>query len=199
MAESPSLPRIAPLEPPFDEESAAAVEALGPPIGLFRLLARRPDRARGIQGWGRYYLSRRSALSLRHRELAIHRTTALCGAEYEWGVHVAVFAEKAGFTQAQIHSLATGDAEDACWTDPGDRAVLRAADSLHVNSDLDDAEWRELRDALGEDEVVDLLLLCGWYHAISYVARAVRLPLEPERPPFPVASDGGAGLPRLSR
>ena len=25
----------------------------------------------------------------------IDRTTALCGADYEWGVHIAVFAEKA--------------------------------------------------------------------------------------------------------
>jgi hypothetical protein len=52
------------------------------------VLARRPDRAAGVAGWGRYYLSRRCALSLRHRELLILRTTALCGAEYEWGVHV---------------------------------------------------------------------------------------------------------------
>jgi alkylhydroperoxidase family enzyme len=182
------MPRIALLEPPFDEESAAAIEALGPPIGLFRLLARRPDRARGIQGWGRYYLSHQSALSLRHRELVIHRTTALCGAEYEWGVHVNVFAARAGLTQAQLRSLATGDADDACWSDPSDRAILRAVDALHANSDLDNAEWQELRGELSDDGVVDLLLLCGWYHAISYVVRAVRLPLEPHSPPFPPAT-----------
>ncbi|TCC49125.1 carboxymuconolactone decarboxylase family protein [Kribbella capetownensis] len=179
------MPRIAPLEPPFDEQSAAAIEALGPPIGLFRLLARCPARARGIQGWGRYYLSRQSALSLRHRELIIDRTTALCGAEYEWGVHVGVFADKAGLTQAQIRSLADGQAKDACWTEPSDRAVIRAVDALHVNSDLDDDEWCELREQLNEDEVVDLLLLCGWYHSISYVARAVRLLREPNTPSLP--------------
>lgn len=184
------MSRIAPLEPPFDEESAAAIDALGPPIGLFRLLARRPERARGIQSWGRYYLSRQSALTLRHRELVIDRTTALCGAEYEWGVHVDVFAERARLTPAQIDSLARGGPDDACWTDAGDRAVIRAVDSLHVSSDLDDAEWRDLLYGLGEEGVVDLLLLCGWYHAISYVARAVRLPLEPSSPSF--ASHSGA-------
>jgi uncharacterized membrane protein YfcA len=39
-------------------------------------------------------LSRRAALSLRHRELVIDRTTARCGAEYEWGIHIAVYAAK---------------------------------------------------------------------------------------------------------
>jgi len=33
--------------------------------------------------------------------------------------------------------------------------------------------------AAGEEGAVDLLLVCGWYHAISFVARALRLPLEP--------------------
>ena len=89
-------PRVAPVTPPYDADTAAALEVLGPPIGIFRVFARRPDRAHGISGWGRYYLSRRCALSLRHRELLILRTTARCGAEYEWGVHVQVFADKAG-------------------------------------------------------------------------------------------------------
>src|SRR5262249_57183246 len=76
-------PRMAPVAPPYDEATTAALEALGPPIMLFRMFARRPERARAIHGWGSYYLSRRSALSLRHRELIIDRTTALCGSEYE--------------------------------------------------------------------------------------------------------------------
>ena len=63
------------------------------------MFARRPDRAHGIARLGPvHYLSRRCALSLRHRELLILRTTARCGAEYEWGVHVQVFAAKAGLS-----------------------------------------------------------------------------------------------------
>ena len=69
------------MAPPFDDETRAALDILGPPIALFSVFARRPDRAHAIAGWGRYYLSRRGALSLRHRELVIDRTTALCGAD----------------------------------------------------------------------------------------------------------------------
>src|SRR5438552_14786891 len=136
-------PRVAPLLPPYDADTAAALEVLGPPIGIFRVFARRPDRAHGIAGWGRYYLSRRCALSLRHRELLILRTTALCGAEYEWGVHVQVFAGKAGLTSEQIRSVTAGQPDDPCWTEPADRAVLRAADALDRDSDLSDADWDE--------------------------------------------------------
>ena len=78
MLRNSKQPRVAPAGPPYDAATAAALEALGPPIALFRVFARRPDRARGIHGWGSYYLSRRAALTLRQRELVIDRTTARC-------------------------------------------------------------------------------------------------------------------------
>jgi alkylhydroperoxidase family enzyme len=177
-------PRIAPVEPPYDDATAAALDPLGPPIALFRLFARRPERARAIHGWGRYYLSRATALSLRHRELVIDRTTARCGAEYEWGIHIAVFAAKAELTPDQVRSLTAGRPDDPCWTDPADVAVLRAVDALHDRCDLTQQEWDALVGAVGEDGALDLMLVSGWYHAISYVARATRLPSEPDTPTF---------------
>jgi alkylhydroperoxidase family enzyme len=185
-------PRIRPVEPPYDPETADVLAALGPPIALFRLFARRPDRARGVHGWGSYYLSRRCALTLRQRELVIDRTTALCGAEYEWGIHIAMFAERAGLAPEQVRSLTAGSPDDACWTDPADRAVLHAVDALHARSDLTDDEWTALEAATGEDGAIDVLLLCGWYHAISYLARATRLASEPGTPTFADVVEPGA-------
>src|ERR1700722_5925750 len=148
--------RVVPLEPPYDAGAAAALELLGPPIAL----------------------SRQSALTLRQRELVIDRTTALCGADYEWGVHIAFFAERAALTTDQVRSLGTGQPDDACWADPADRAVLRAVDELHTSHDLEDGTWDGLVDAAGTDGALDLLLLCGWYHAISFTVRSLHLPLE---------------------
>jgi alkylhydroperoxidase family enzyme len=182
MPRNSKQPRLQPLEPPYDAAEAEALERLGPPITLFRVLARRPDLARGVSGWGRYYLSRQSALTLRQRELVIDRVVARCGADYEWGVHISVFAEKAGLTAGQVRSLASGAHDDPCWTDPQDRAVLRAVDRLHDTHDLDDATWAALVGGVGEDGALDVLLLAGWYHAISYAVRALRLPMEPGTP-----------------
>jgi alkylhydroperoxidase family enzyme len=199
MPRNPKQPRIAPLQPPLDAEAAAALELLGPPISLFRVWARRPDLARGIAGWGRYYLSRQSALTLRQRELVIDRTTALCGADYEWGVHVAVFAGEAGLTTGQLRSLAAGEPgaawSDACWTDPADQAVLRAVDELHASCDLGDDAWSALAAAVGEGGALDVLLLSGWYRAISCTVRALRLPLEPGTSPVSAAGAGATGSP----
>lgn len=173
-----SKQRVASVGPPYDPATAAALDALGPPIALFRVFARRPDRATAIHGWGSYYLSRRAALTLRQRELVIGRTTARCGAAYEWAIHAAWFGGKAGLDAGQLRSLASGDAGDACWAEE-DRAVIAAVDALCDRGDLDDGQWDALVRAAGEDGAIDLLLVCGWYHAISFVARALRLPLEP--------------------
>jgi alkylhydroperoxidase family enzyme len=184
MPRNSKQPRIDLLAPPYDEDTEATLDMLGKSrIQLFRGWARRPELARGIADWGRYYYSHRSALTIRQRELVIDRTTALCGADYEWGVHVAVFAGKAALDTAQIRSLATGGPADACW-DATDRAVIRAVDELHATCDLSDATWATLVDAIGEDAVLDLMLICGWYHGISFTVRALRLPLEPDTRPI---------------
>src|SRR3712207_7844615 len=62
--------------------------------------------AAGLNAWGRYYLSRQLSLSMRDRELVIDRTTARCGCDYEWGVHVASYGERVGLTSEQVHSVA---------------------------------------------------------------------------------------------
>jgi alkylhydroperoxidase family enzyme len=193
MLRKSNQPRIAPLDPPYGEDEAAALAALGPPIQLFRVLARRPDLAHALAGWGRYYLSGRSALTLRQRELVIDRTTALCGAGYEWGVHVAALAGKAGLDAAQLRSLAGGTPGDECWPDPADRAVLRAVDELHATNDLADDTWDGLAAAAGPDGALEAILVCGWYHAISFAVRALRLPAEPGSPSLESARTPGAG------
>lgn len=165
-----------------DEAITAAAAELGPPIALFQVLAQRPDRARAIAQWGRYYLSRRVAMTFRQRELVIDRTTALCGADYEWGVHIAAFAARAGLNDSQIASLANGQPTDPSWSEPADTITLRAVDELHRTNDLADDTWVELTGTLGEDGAIDLILIAGWYHAISFVVRALRLTQEAGTP-----------------
>jgi alkylhydroperoxidase family enzyme len=166
-------PRIAPAD--------EALPAMGPPINLFKLFARNRPMAEAMTGWGRYELSRDLSLSMRQRELVIDRVTARCGAEYEWGVHIAFFAERIDLTHNQIISLVHGDPADACWS-PEEHALLTAVDELHDRNDISDATWDALD--LTDLQRLDLLLLAGWYHAISYVARAARVPLEPDAPRF---------------
>lgn len=180
--------RIPPLEPPFPPEAAKQLAAMMPagmpPIGLFRTFARNLPMTAAMTPWGRHELGRNLTLTLRDRELAILRTCARCGCEYEWGVHLMIFADRAGLGPEQIASLTHGSPDDPCWTTERERALIRVADSLHDSSDVGDDLWRDARMVLDEVQLLDLLLLCGWYHAISFAARAARVALEPDAPRF---------------
>src|SRR5260370_14410084 len=68
-------------------------------------------------------------LGLRHREIVIDRTTARLGCEYEWGVHIALFAERVGFTAEHVAATVAGASDAACWT-PEEHALIAPGDDL---------------------------------------------------------------------
>jgi alkylhydroperoxidase family enzyme len=182
-----SDPRITPLTPPYEPAVAAQLETMMPPgvppIALFRTFARNLPMARAMGSWGSYELSKRLSLPMRARELVIDRVTARCDCEYEWGVHLAFFGDRVGLTADQRRSITHGTPDDPCW--PSEEvALLRAVDELHDGADITDATWSGLVTWLTAEQILDLLLLAGWYHAISYAANAARIPLEDGAPRF---------------
>lgn len=181
------MTRIAPLEAPYEPDVAARLDKMMPadvpPIALFRTFVRNMPMSEAMGPWGGYELSKRLSLSIRQREIVIDRVTARCGCEYEWGVHIAFFAEHVGLTADQQRSITHGAPTDGCWPDQ-DAALIRAVDELHDHADVSDATWRELAGFLSEDQLLDLLMLAGWYHAISFAANGARVPLEPDAPRF---------------
>jgi alkylhydroperoxidase family enzyme len=177
--------RIAPALPPFPTEVQAWLERTmppgKPPLRLFTTLARDPRL------FGKFFsagLLERGHLTLRQREIVIARTTALCRSEYEWGVHIAIFGARVGFTPEQIRSLVHGGPDDACWAPP-EQTLLRLCDALHRDCDIDDALWQQLRADFSEEAMLELLMLAGFYRTVSYLTNALRLPLEPDAVRFP--------------
>lgn len=146
-----------------------------PPLALFTTLAR--DRRLFFKLFDAGLLDR-GHLSLREREIVIDRVTASCGAEYEWGVHVAVFAQKAGLEAEHVRSLTFGGPADACWTEQ-EALLLRLCDELHASATVGDDLWHSLAAAFSAEALLELLMLAGHYRTISYLALALRLPLEP--------------------
>ena len=75
--------RIEPATPPFGEGISRPLERLmkgQPPLRLFTTLARDPRLFQKFFAGG---LLDKGNLSIRQREIVIHRTTALCKSEYE--------------------------------------------------------------------------------------------------------------------
>jgi alkylhydroperoxidase family enzyme len=182
------MARIEPVAEPYETEVAEQLGAMMPsgvpPILLFRTFVVNLPMARSMSDWGRYELGKRLSLSMRDREIVIDRTCARCGCEYEWGVHVAFFADRVGLTAAQVSSLTHGRASDTCWSDDRERVLIEVVDALHDTAHIDDGLWDRLVTEFTHEEVLDLLMLTGWYHAISFTANGAQVDLEAGAPRF---------------
>ena len=179
------MPRIAPLEPPYPTEIKDAFDAIMPPgvppLVLFTTLARNARVFAKFRAGG---LLDKGSISLREREIVIDRTTARCASEYEWGVHIAFFAERAGLTPEQVRATASGAADDPAWT-KRESLLIRLADALHDRAQVDDALWASLAAEFSDEQLIELIVLIGFYHTVSFATNALRLPLETGAARFP--------------
>jgi hypothetical protein len=148
---APMVARISPAQPPFAPEIQERLDHLTPtgiqPLVMFTTLARDKRLFQRFMAGG---LLDPGQLALRQREIVIARTTALTGAEYEWGVHVSAFGARAGFNDAQIRAITKVDADEATWTEE-ERILIKACEQLHHTCDLDDGIWQELRVHFSEE------------------------------------------------
>lgn len=178
-------PRIAPAIPPFKPEIQAALDRIMPkgmaPLTLFTTVARNPRVFGRFMAGG---LLDKGTLTLRQRELVIDRACALCGCEYEWGVHVALFGERVGFGEAERHALVHEGPDSPLWTED-ERLILRLVDSLHATAQVPDSLWGKLVQRFTAEQLVELLMLAGLYHMVSFVANGLSLAPEAFAPTFP--------------
>lgn len=184
------MSRIQPVDPPYLPEVQASFDKLMPPgmepLILFRTLAHNPRVLRRVQRGG---LLDPGSISLRLREIAILRTCAICGADYEWGVHAALFAGAAGLDDDAL-AATRQPSTDAAPFAAEERVVLRLCDELHARAAISDDLWGELARTFTEPQIIELTVLAGLYHAISFVVNVCEI--EPE--PWTVREPSGAGL-----
>jgi len=178
------MSRIAPLEPPYEPEIAGQFDRImrgAPPLLLFRVVA---SNARVWEKFRAASLLDGGPLTLREREIVIDRTCALTGCEYEWGVHVAIFAKAAELTDAQVRATVREAADAPCWSTP-EQALIAAVDALHARATLSDAEFKALSPHYDDAKVIEIILLCGFYRTVSYLANGLDLKLEEKAARFP--------------
>ena len=181
--------RIAPLEPPYSPEVEEMLRKWMPPeagvepLALFRTLVVHEALATRMRPLGAAILGH-GLLQPRDRELMIDRTCARCGAEYEWGVHATFFGPSVGLTERQLEATVNGPADDPVWSER-ERAVLTLADELHDTAEVSDGVYAELERHFTPDQILELVVTAGWYHTISFVIGAARIPLEPWAARFP--------------
>ena len=181
------MSRIAPLQPPYEPEIQGQFDRImrgAPPLVLFRVMA---GHARAWEKFRAGSLLDKGPLSLREREIVIDRTCALTGCEYEWGVHVATFAAAAHLTGEQVRATVLGGADAACWS-AAEQALIAAVDALHRHATLSDLEFAALSAHYDDAQILEIILLCGFYRTVSCLANGLDLPLEDKAARFPKAA-----------
>lgn len=174
----PDAPRLAALtdDELTDEqrELIGGVRGAGTASNIFGTLARHPGLFRKWLPFGGKLLA--GKLDPRLRELAILRTAWNTQAEYEWGQHVSI-ARAAGMSGDEIARVPEGPAA-AAWSSL-ERAVLQAADELHLESCVRHDTWRELAAALDERELIEVVFVIGHYHLVAFALNSLGVQREP--------------------
>jgi|SRR5581483_281674 len=183
-------PRMAPLSPPYDPEIAAVLAkwmspgSTAEPLKLFRTLYQNQEMSSRMRMLGAGILGPHSSLDPREREILIDRTCARCGCEYEWGVHVAVFGEACGLSPLQLQDTVSESVEQRLWSER-ERLLIKLVDELHETATLSDEVWEQLAAGWTSAQILEVIIIVGWYHLISFVANATCVEQEPWAACFP--------------
>lgn len=185
----PPTPRIDPvdLEAADGELAQILAGALthdGRPLNIFGVLGQHPKLLKRFNLLGGFLLNK-GLLPARERELVILRVGANAQAEYEFGQHT-IIGRAAGLTDDEIGALtADPDAADAHDWSADDRALIALADELHADDCVTDATWALLAARWSDAELVELLIVAGFYRLVSGFLNSAGVQLDPGVPSWP--------------
>ena len=131
--------------------------------GPFEILIRAPEVCRHLSRLGEY-LRWGSSLPPALSELAICLTARSIRANYEWHAH-APLAIEAGVPAAALEAIRSGGTPQFQAKDQA--LVHRIVTELIETKRLSDATFAEARDAFGEQGLVELGTIVGYYTAIG--------------------------------
>jgi 4-carboxymuconolactone decarboxylase len=185
---SKSLPERLPPIPEARQSDAqrrvAAALIAGPRgrlSGPFIALLRSPELCERTQRLGEY-LRFESIVPQRLRELAILSTARHWHQNYEWQAHAPI-AERLGISRRLIDALATEALPEGLESD--EAIVLNFCAELHQSRAVSDAVYLQALSLLGEDGVIELCGICGYYALLAMVLNVARTGLPPGAPaPF---------------
>jgi len=153
-------------------------------IGPFIATLRSPELTRRLQRLGAY-LRYDAALPEKLREMAILLTAREWTQGFEWETH-APLAETAGLSTAIIAAIAA--ARLPASMERGESLVYDVFTELHRDRAVTDATYEAAVKEFGEQGVVDLIALIGYYTTLAMILNVARVSgLRPDSWPSPGA------------
>jgi alkylhydroperoxidase family enzyme len=158
---------------------AGALTHDGTPLNIFGVLGRHPKLLKRFNLMGGFILNK-GLLPAREREIVILRVGWNAQAKYEFGQHT-VIGERVGLTGDEIAGLAGGVYD---WT-ADDAALIALADELHADDCISDATWASLTTRWSDEEMIELLVVAGFYRLVSGFLNSAGVRLDDGVPGFP--------------
>jgi len=148
--------------------------------GPFNAWLRSPDLADRLQRVGEF-VRFNTSLDKRLNEMAILMTAQYWGSTYEWYAH-APLAAKAGLEPQIIAALGVGKKPDPMKDD--EAIVWEFSTQLRRDHGVDDATYAKAVEKFGENGVIDLIGVNGYYDVVSMTLNVARVspPKEAELP-----------------
>ena len=152
--------------------------SLGAP---FNVLLRSPVLAERMRKVGEY-LRFESVIPKRLNEFAILITARTWTAQYEWYAHLRL-ALKEGLDPLVGEELAQGQRPSKMK--PDEEAVYDFCHELHTLHGVSDSNYNAVKELFGEQGVVDLMMVSGYYVMVAMALNVNRSPLPEGAIPIP--------------
>jgi alkylhydroperoxidase family enzyme len=170
------VPRIP--YPDLDKSSAEVREMLGRlprPANIFNMMAHAETCVKPVMKLGGTLLGKLE-LDAGLRELCLLHAVKLAGGEYEWVQHVPI-ARDLGCTEAQVAALERGEDAASCF-DAREKAALRFTREVVIDVKASQAALAEVRRHLSDREVVELILMAGFYVMLARLTESLGVETE---------------------
>jgi 4-carboxymuconolactone decarboxylase len=182
MAVADRMPPI-PAEKWTDAQKKAAEEITSGPrkelVGPFIPLLRSPEFMSRLQKVGEY-LRFNTKLGPNNSEFIILLIARQWTQQFEWYSHESL-ALKAGIKPETIKSIAEGQ-RPAAMT-PEEETIYEYVTELRLHQSVSDPVYAQVVNRFGEQGVIDITGLCGYYTLLGMLMNVTRTPLPPGKTP----------------
>jgi alkylhydroperoxidase family enzyme len=163
-------------EDPGDERVRMVLARLPQPrANLVTMLANAPALLGPTLRLGEAILTK-SDLDVVLRELAILHTARLTGTEYEWVQHERI-ARLVGIDEEKIRAIERGELDPGLFS-PRELLALRLVGHLLRDSAPPPELVKEVEWEIGRAQLMELLIVTGYYAMLGGVMRAVRIDVD---------------------
>jgi len=168
-----------------DAQKKAAEEITSGPrkelVGPFIPLLRSPEFMSRLQRVGEY-LRYNTKLGSNISEFIILMTARQWTQQFEWYSHVSL-ALKAGIKEETINAIGEGQ-RPAAMT-PDEETIYEYVTELRLHQSVSDPVYARVVNRFGEQGIIDVTGLCGYYTLLGMLMNVTRTPLPPGiKPPL---------------